>query len=326
MNDRITAPPPPLPARDPRGHKGTFGTVAIIGGCAADHPSTHTAQTRMIGGPALAALAALRTGAGLARLVMPAPILDAALTTAPEATGLALPVDNTQQVIGHEAAAVVDQLLPTAHGILIGPGLGAPDDAPGVQAAVVRTVGQEAVPVVVDADAINALATMPDIHRDIRASMIITPHVGEFKRLTSALGMHASDVTASIDAQCEGACSLAAFLGCVVVLKSNATVVADAVRAWAHDQPNSALATAGSGDVLAGVIAGLVAQHAPRVPAILRRADDIGPTLFDLARTGVLVHAQAGATWAASNHASGGLLARDLLNHIPQAIESLRTP
>src|SRR5690606_19702278 len=89
-------PLPPLPPRDPAGHKGTFGTVAIVGGCA-------TPATRMIGAPALAALAALRAGAGLARLVMPAPILDAGLTITPSATGRPLPTDATGAVIPHEA-------------------------------------------------------------------------------------------------------------------------------------------------------------------------------------------------------------------------------
>ena len=325
MTQRIGDPPPALPARDPRGHKGTFGTVAVIGGCAADHPSTHTAQTRMIGGPALAALAALRSGAGLVRLVMPAPILDAALTTAPEATGIALPVDASQQIVGHEAAAVIDALLMTAHCLLIGPGLGAPDAAPGVLATVLRAVGQDHVPAVVDADAISAMALMPDVHRDIRASMVLTPHVGEFRRIAQALGVRAPDTANGIDAQCDSACALAAFLGCIVVLKSSTTVVADGMRVWAHDVPNAALATGGSGDVLAGVIAGLVAQHAIRGPSVLRRPDHGAPSLFDLARTGVLVHAEAGALWAQSANASGGLLARDLLIGIPGEVESRRS-
>ena len=326
MTDRITQPPPSLPPRDPQGHKGAFGTVAIVGGCATTAPDAHAPQTRMIGGPALAALAALRSGAGLARLVMPAPILDAALVIAPEATGIALPVDDAQQIVGHEAARVIDTLLSSAHCLLIGPGLGLPDSAPGVQAMVVRAVGQDTIPLVVDADAINALAIMPDIHHDIRASMVLTPHVGEFKRLTTSLGVRTPDVAASVDAQCEGACALAGFLGCIVVLKSSATVVADGVRAWAHDEPNPALATAGSGDVLSGVIAGLIAQHAPRVPAILRRSDDGAPTLFDLARSAVAIHGAAGEAWSAGAAATGGMLAGDLLEHIPLAVQAQRGP
>ncbi len=325
MTERIDTLPPPLPARDPRGHKGTFGTVAVIGGCAADHPGKHTAHTRMIGGPALAALASLRTGAGLARLVMPAPILDAALSIAPEATGIALPIDDAQQIIGHEAAAAIDALLQSANCLLIGPGLGAPENAPGMQAAVMRAVGQDAIPVVVDADAINTLAVIPDIHRDVCASMLLTPHVGEFKRLTAALGVNAPDIASGIDAQCEGASALAGFLGCIVILKSSATAVSDGVRTWVHDAPNPALATAGSGDVLAGITAGLIVQHTPRVPAIPRNPDDGSATLFDLACSAVLIHSAAGGHWSACAHATGGLLARDLLDHIPDAIEALRT-
>src|SRR5262245_4312550 len=94
---------PRLPARDERGHKGTFGTVAVIGGCASD-------DTRMIGAPTLTATAALRAGCGLVKLVMPAPVLNAALTIAPWVTGRAIPTDAAGMIQGHEAAAIIDQL------------------------------------------------------------------------------------------------------------------------------------------------------------------------------------------------------------------------
>src|SRR5262249_10215122 len=79
MPDQPT--PPPSPRRDPMGHKGTFGTVVVIGGCAGN-------DRHMVGAPALTATAALRAGAGLARLVMPAPVLDAGITICPSATGI----------------------------------------------------------------------------------------------------------------------------------------------------------------------------------------------------------------------------------------------
>lgn len=165
-------PLPPLPRRDPSGHKGTFGTVAVVGGCA--QPGV-----RMIGAPALSALAALRAGAGLARLVMPTPVLEAGLTITPSATGRPLPTDLTGAVVAHEAAAVIDELARTCDCIAIGPGLGLGE---GARAAALRAVQQEEVPVVVDADAINNLAEVPELVRDLRAAAVLTPHPGEFRR------------------------------------------------------------------------------------------------------------------------------------------------
>ena len=98
----MTTDLPSLPPRDPAGHKGTFGTVSVIGGCASD--------PRMIGAPALAARGALRAGAGLARLVLPAPVLDAGLVVEPSATGRAMPTDASGRVVPHEAARVIDEV------------------------------------------------------------------------------------------------------------------------------------------------------------------------------------------------------------------------
>ena len=113
MND----PLPALPARPPDGHKGTFGTVCVIGGqCAGDRV--------MVGGPALAALGALRAGAGLAVLAVPAPIMSGALTIAPAATGLALPVDSTNRLAPSAVAALLDEHLSDFACLVVGPGFG----------------------------------------------------------------------------------------------------------------------------------------------------------------------------------------------------------
>jgi len=106
-----------LPTRDPDGHKGTFGTVAIVGGCA-------DSRSRMIGAPAIAALAALRAGAGLARVLCPSPILNDVISITPSATGVALPTSADGALIAHEAAEVFDLHTSSADSIVIGPGLG----------------------------------------------------------------------------------------------------------------------------------------------------------------------------------------------------------
>ncbi|MFG0251852.1 MAG: hypothetical protein ACF8NJ_03155, partial [Phycisphaerales bacterium JB038] len=126
---------PRMPAREAEGHKGTFGTVTIIGGNAAGlgrsglRQAVRLAGQRvMIGAPALAANAALRGGAGLAVMLLPAPILASALTIAPSATGVALPTSARGEILGSDAASLLDELLPSTHCLAIGPGLGGIED------------------------------------------------------------------------------------------------------------------------------------------------------------------------------------------------------
>ncbi|TVQ33105.1 MAG: NAD(P)H-hydrate dehydratase [Phycisphaeraceae bacterium] len=310
-------PLPLLPQRDSRGHKGDFGTVAIVGG------RVH-ADITMLGGPAFSALAALRSGAGLVRLALPAPILNAALTLAPSATGVALPIDHEREVVPREAAVILDGLLAEASCLAIGPGLGL-GAAP--RALTLRAVMQEETPVVVDADALNNLAETPELQRDFHAHAIITPHPGEYRRLARSLEIDEDPV--SPDARPAAAERLAQFLGCIVVLKGAGTVVSDGHRTWVDDAHNAALATAGTGDVLTGIIAALVAQH-HRDPLIAgersipseRRG---GLSLFDCARIAVRAHARAADAWTARTGASSGLLAMDLVDELPGALQSLRT-
>lgn len=320
-----TSNPPALPTRDPRGHKGTFGTVAVLGGCCV-HGDEESQGLTMLGGPALAALGALRAGCGLARLVMPEPILAAGLTIAPSATGVPLPVDHDGAISPHKAAFVIDAVLESASCLAIGPGLGVGD---GPRAAALRAVVQDEVPVVVDADAINNLADIPELHRDFHALAVLTPHPGEYKRLASALNLRADPVDAA--SRPLAAEQLAQLLGCVVVLKGAETVVSDGQRTWVHTGPlasNPALGTAGTGDVLSGVIASLIAQH-HRKPILAGERTVTserlgGLALYDCARLAVIAHADAARRWVLESGASAGLLAADLTQHLPAALEALR--
>lgn len=299
--------PPPVPARDPKAHKGVFGTVAVVGGRV--HGGSH-----MLGGPAFSALGALRSGCGLARLALPAPLLDAGLALAPSATGAALAVDGRGEIIPHLAAETIDRLLEECSCVAIGPGLGLGE---GPRSMTLRLVAQADVPVVIDADALNNLSEIPDAHLDFHAPAILTPHPGEFNRLAGALGVGGDPIDPA--RRPDAAARLARRLGCVVVLKGAGTVVSDGMRAWVSPHANPALATAGTGDVLTGVIAGLVAQLFR--PAHARPA---GVSLYDCARLGVLAHARAADRWTARAGASGGMLATDLLDQTPGAVESLR--
>lgn len=305
---------PHLPARNPAGHKGTFGTVCVIGGQVAD-------PRVMIGGPAFAAEAALRSGCGLAVLAVPRPIMASALVAAPSATGLALPVGADRALIANEVAELLDAHASSFDCIAIGPGWGA--DVP-QQQILVRLMAQGEKPMVIDADAINAMASLPDVHRDLHCHAVLTPHPGEYRRLAERLAIDADPVTPG--GRCTAAEQMAARLGCVVVLKGQGTVVSDGIRTVVNESGNAALATAGTGDVLTGIIAGFVAQFfRPSLGTGTKQIDarqQGGLSLFDCARLGVDAHGRAADAWAAT-HGEAGMLARDLLDEIPDVLKAL---
>lgn len=293
-----------LPRRDPEGHKGAFGTVAVVGGCCSE-------GRRMIGAPALAALGALRAGAGLARLACPAPILDHAIVLCPSATGVPMPVDEDGGLLAGDAARVFDGVLGACSALVIGPGMG---DGKTETDLAVRALQQDGVPVVVDADAINNLAGVAELHRDFRAKAVLTPHPGEFARLATALRIGHSAVKK--ETRAAAAEALAQRLGCVVVLKGAGTVVSDGHETWVCGRRAAALATAGTGDVLSGMIAGLIAQFGAGEKARL--------SLRECACAAVEAHAAAGELWAKNAKAGGGMLASELADLAPGVLEAMR--
>jgi ADP-dependent NAD(P)H-hydrate dehydratase len=305
---------PKLPPRPVDGHKGTFGTVCVVGGQASE-------PRVMFGGPAFSALAALRSGCGLAVLAVPKPLMAGALIIAPSATGLALPVDGDKQLLPSDVAALLDQYLHSFRCIAIGPGLGA--DQP-QQKVILRLVTQEEVPLVIDADALNAMAAVREFHRDFRAHAILTPHPGEFQRLAEALGIQRDG--ASENDRPAAARELAQRLGCVVVLKGHRTLISDGMTTAVNETGSVALATAGTGDVLTGIIAGLVAQffkpHLGSGSRQITSAQRGGLSLFECARLGVHIHGLAADRWA-EQHGHAGLLATDLLALIPDALREV---
>ncbi len=286
---------PTLPSRPADGHKGTFGTVCVLGGQA-------VSPRVMIGGPAFSALAALRIGAGLAVLAVPRPIMAASLIIAPSATGLALPVDSEKAIKPSEVAKLLDEHTPLFNCIAIGPGLGS--GAP-QQQVVVRLAAQEDTPLVIDADALNCLAAVPGFQSDFRASAVLTPHPGEYLRLARALGITLDPCD---EAQREEATAqLAQRLGCVVVLKGHRTVISDGINTTRNETGSVALATAGTGDVLTGMIAGLIAQFERQ------------RSVYECARIAVHLHGQAAELWA-KQHGNAGMTAMELLEQVPMAL------
>jgi ADP-dependent NAD(P)H-hydrate dehydratase len=308
-----TSPLPLLPRRPIASHKGTFGTVTVVGG-------TCALGRVMVGAPAFACLGALRAGAGLVKLLMPEPLLKEALTIVPSATGTGLPVDDEGTLLAGFAAAVFDEAVSDATALVVGPGMGEDIEA---TAIALRAVQQEEAPVIVDAGALNSLAEVRDLFRDFHAKAILTPHPGEFRRLAASLKITADPV--SPQTRPTAAAELAQRLGCIVVLKGAGTVVSDGLRVWVCQQGHPCLATAGTGDVLSGVLGGLVAQFAMRMPENLASRGAPGLTLYDVARIAVQAHALAGERWAVAHNATAGLLASELADLLPATLETLRS-
>lgn len=291
----------PLPARPADGHKGTFGTVIVVGG-----------SRTMIGAPALCARAALRGGTGLVKIATLPAVLPHTLTIEPAATGIALDFEHDPAA----AMAMLDDADPDGRAVLaIGPGWGQASEAAQLLALLLdspRTM-------VLDADGLNLLASM--LRKDTRAARpqgaaardpktgprVLTPHPGEFRRLADAVGLDADPV--GEEHRPTAAATLCTRLGVdVVLLKGRHTVVSDGRRVYINATGNPALATAGSGDVLTGLIAALLAQGVP---------------CFDAAAWGAHLHGLAADGWA-RQHGLSGLHAVDLIDALPDVMHSRR--
>ena len=288
-----------LPTRSEDGHKGTFGSVCVIGGQRSEGGIV------MLGAPALAANAAMRSGCGKGILAMPQPVLQHGLLLAPTVTGIELPVDEVGRLLPSASIEALDAHASDCRCLAIGPGFGSEWPQ---QQLVATLLSRENRPIVLDADGLNALAKLTYGQLDLRAPTILTPHVGEYNRLAEAMGIHADAQN-----QVEAAEALAQAYGCIVVLKSDVTVISDGVRSVEESNGSVILATGGTGDVLTGIISGILVQF----------GKDCISHLFDAAVLSVRVHSIAGDSFAAE-HGNTGMLATDLLQRIPSAIATLR--
>ncbi len=280
---------PPLPLRPRDAHKGIFGTVIVIGGC-----------ETMMGAPALCATAALRSGTGLVKIATVAAALPVALTIEPSATGIILSEDIATTL--HQ----LDGADPQRKAILaVGPGLGQSDEA----RELVQALLQGSRIVVLDADGLNLLAKLLQEKncKQPCAPLVVTPHPGEFARLASSLGIKQSAVDPAT--RLEAAATLANKLSATVLLKGASTVVSDGVQGFTNTTGNPALATAGSGDVLTGLLSALLAQ---------------GMRAFDAATLAAHLHGLAADLWA-NVHGHSGLTARDLATLLPDAFNHCRS-
>lgn len=285
-----------LPARDPRGHKGTFGRLLVVAG-----------SLDYSGAALLVSRAAGRAGAGLIRLAVPASLQPFIVGRFIEATTLGLPETSEPGVV--DAPAAVERLLAEKHdALVVGPGLRA---GPATVDLVLGLLGPDDpeadIPAIVDAEAINSLATIDDWAARVRRPSVVTPHVMEFARLRDGIGgrpRSGEDLVADDETRARVAGEAATGWGLVVVLKGAHTLIAAPDGRVARAPfANPALASGGTGDVLSGTIGALLAQ---------------GLAPYEAACAGVYLHGLAGES-VSERIGDAGLIASDLPDDIARA-------
>jgi NAD(P)H-hydrate epimerase len=296
-----------LPERPLNAHKGTFGKALIVAG-----------STKYVGAPCLASEATYRVGAGLVTLAAVSAIYDSVTAKLTEATFLVLPDD-----LGALTPAALPLIAKKAEDydvLLVGPGLGTDPKTGAFVQALVRgaeirrpSLGFEIAeagpqktftppPLVIDADALNLMANEGEWWKELPAGSVITPHPGEMARLLQC------ETKEILSDRIGAATETAEDWGCTVVLKGAHTIVASpAGEATIIPFANPALATAGTGDVLAGAITGLMAQ---------------GLSGYEAAVCGAYVHGLAGEN---QPYGRSGMVAGDLLLELPKIVDQLRS-
>ena len=276
-----------LPARPSAAHKGSFGRVLVVAG-----------SRGMTGAASLAGEAAVKTGAGLVTVAVPESLHDIMETKLTEAMTIPLP-DSGKGYLSRDACQSILALLDNMDILAFGPGLSA---VPEVVAVVKELLPSIRVPVVIDADALNALAGEADMLRKVQAPVVITPHPGEMARLLDIS-------TKEIQSDRLTVTGKAATVWNVVALLKGARTVVAAPDGSIYINPtgNPGMATGGSGDVLTGMVAALLAQ---------------GMSPAHAAASGAYLHGMAG-DMAVIKTGMPGLTASDILGHIPRAIMSV---
>lgn len=268
-----------LPDRDPEWHKGNFGKILLLCG-----------SRGYTGAAYLAAMGALRAGAGLVFLGVPESIYAIEAVKLNEPVVFPLPDDGGKLSV--KAIPEILERLKTMDAVLIGCGLGQSEGT----LAVLKAVLEEATcPVVVDADGINLLKDHKDILRGRKAPTILTPHEGEFLRFGGELSA----------GRMEAAVRFAREWNCILVLKGHGTRISDGQQCYRNPTGNPGMAVGGSGDVLAGILVGLLGQGLEPLSAVA---------------CGVWLHGAAGDL-CARELGQYGMLPTDMLKALPRLLK-----
>ncbi len=268
-----------LPDRLPETHKGNYGKVLLLCG-----------SRGYTGAAYLAAMGALRSGAGLVFLGVPESIyaIEAVKLNEP----VVFPLLDRNGKLSNDAIGEILERLPKMDAVLIGCGMGQSEDT----LAVVKAVLENArCPVVVDADGINLLSAHRDILRGRVYPTILTPHDVEFQRLGGSLAEN----------RMESAAALAKELGCIVLLKGHRTCITDGKAAYLNTTGNPGMAVGGSGDILAGIIVSLLGQ---------------GVSPLEAVAVGAWLHGAAGDL-CAKEIGQYGMLPTDMLMRLPRLMK-----
>lgn len=268
-----------LPDRAKNAHKGDFGKILLLCG-----------SKGYTGAAYLAAMGALRSGAGLVFLGVPESIYAIEAVKLNEAIVFPLPDEDGK--LSTAAIPEILERLPQMDAVLIGPGLGQSNDTLAVVSMVLKAAQS---PVVLDADGINLIAAHKDIVRGRTNPTILTPHDGEFARLGGSM-----DVDRLLAAE-----AMARELGSILLLKGHRTVVSDGSTTYINTTGNPSMAVGGSGDVLAGIITAFVGQ---------------GVDPLQAAACGAWVHGAAGDICAAQI-GQYGMLPTDMVQVLPRLLK-----
>jgi NAD(P)H-hydrate epimerase len=274
---------PKLRPRAIDAHKGDFGKVCIIAG-----------SVGMSGAAALAGRSALRAGAGLVRVATPKSVLPIVASIEPSFTTIALPEDSAGRISAKAINTILDAVSEN-DAVAFGPGVGI---SGALQSVLDALLEQEGLRLLIDADGLNNLTRIKDWPARLKAKLILTPHPGEMKRLWSALFREPLP-----SERRQQAAQLAQRTKSVVALKGAGTVVTDGEKIYINKTGNPGMATAGSGDVLTGVITALMGQ---------------GLSNFDAAVLGVYIHGLAGDI-AAEKIGQVSLMATDIIGTLGDA-------
>ena len=281
----------PLPEPDERGSKETRGQVLVVGGSAS-----------VPGAVLLAGVAALRAGAGKLQLASVTSVAAALGVAVPEALVVALPETRRGEIAASRSHRQLRQFVERCDALLVGSGMDASRLAGTLLRPLIASLKPDAT-LILDAGGIPAARQLPSLATKLEGRVVLTPHAGEMASLLRV------DVKEINDAPAEAALEAAARFGCVVALKGpDSWIATPAGELHCYTGGRIGLATSGSGDTLAGVVAGLAARGASPLTAAL---------------WGVYLHGTAGRALARRLN-TVGFLARELLDEVPRVMRSAR--
>lgn len=273
-----------LPKREKNSHKGDYGRIAIIGG-----------SYGMAGSVYMASSAAMRAGAGLTYIIAPQSIADILQIKSNEQ--IILPVSANNFIYKQEILDEVLELIKDKDVLAIGPGMGKGENLHRLIGGVIKNTEAK---IVIDADGLNAISKDLGL-LEVSNNIILTPHLMEFERLT---GISIDEINEN---RLQIAKDFASKHNIILVLKSENTLVTDGKEVYVNELGNPGMATAGSGDVLTGIIATLLKRLSPYKAAVL----------------GVYIHSLAGDI-AKETMGEESMIATDIIDSIPEALKLLR--